>query len=318
MCPINKPTPLFLPFIQGNYDTFDKTMRERMRNARAAADAAAAKRAHTQAFIDRFRYNANRAALVQSRIKALERMAEVSVMEVDPQYRFEFPTPTDSVSPPVLSFTDVTFSYPGGPELFRDLNFGVDLDSRFAMVGGNGAGKSTLLGLISGALEPTRGHVYRNPKVRLAVFSQHHVDGLDLALTPLQYMAKCFPEAKDPQHRAHLASFGVDAELGSQPMFTLSGGQKSRVAFAKVTWSKPHLLLLDEPSNHLDIDAIDALIEGLATFKGGVFMVSHDQYLIEATVDELWAVENGTVTVFHGTFDDYKRRLRKARQGSGA
>jgi len=268
---------------RGNYDVFDKTMRERMRNARAAADSAAAKRAHMQAFIDRFRYNANRAALVQSRIKALERMAEVSTVEMDPAYRFEFPTPPDAVSPPVLSFTDVAFAYPGGPELFHDLNFGIGLDSRFAMVGGNGAGKPTLLGLIGGTLDPTRGRVYRNPKVRLAVFSQHHVDGLDLALTPLRYMAACFPDAKEPVHRSHLASFGVDAELASQPMYTLSGGQKSRVALAKVTWTKPHLLLLDEPSNHLDIDAVDALIEGLATFKGGVLMVSHDQHLIEAT-----------------------------------
>jgi hypothetical protein len=101
-------------------------------------------------------------------------------------------------------------------------------------VGPNGIGKSTLLGLIGGTLEPTRGHIYRNPKVRLAVFSQHHVDGLDLALTPLRYIAKCFPDAKDPQHRSHLASFGVGAELAAQPMYTLSGGQKSRVALAKV------------------------------------------------------------------------------------
>ena len=250
---------------------------------------------------------------MQSRIKALERLAEVSVAAADPDYCFQFPTPPDAASPPVLSFTDVAFAYPGGPELFHDLNFGVDLDSRFAMVGGNGAGKSTLLGLIGGSLTPTRGHVYRNPKVRLAVFSQHHVDGLDLALTPLRYMAKCFPDAKEPAHRSHLASFGVSAELAAQPMYTLSGGQKSRVALAKVTWTKPHLLLLDEPSNHLDIDAVDALIHGLATFKGGVFMVSHDQHLIEATVDELWAVEGGTVAPFHGTFDDYKARLRKAR-----
>jgi ATP-binding cassette subfamily F protein 3 len=78
-----------------------------------------------------------------------------------------------------------------------------------------------------------------------------------------------------------------------------------------VTWTKPHLLLLDEPSNHLDIDAVDALIQGLALFKGGVLMVSHDQHLIEATVDELWAVEGGTATAFHGTFEDYKKRLRK-------
>jgi ATP-binding cassette subfamily F protein 3 len=101
-------------------------------------------------------------------------------------------------------------------------------------VGPNGIGKSTLLGLIGGALAPTRGYITRSPKCRIAVFAQHHVDGLDLALTPLQYMAKCFPEAKEPAHRGHLSSFGVPAELAAQAMYTLSGGQKSRVALAKV------------------------------------------------------------------------------------
>ncbi|KAL4442757.1 hypothetical protein ABPG77_006751 [Micractinium sp. CCAP 211/92] len=298
---------------RGNYDTFEKTMRERQKNAKAAAESQAMKKAHMQAFIDKFRYNANRAALVQSRIKALERLAEkdVEVMDEDPAYIFRFPTPPDVVSPPILGFTDVDFGYPGGPTLFHNLNFGLDLTSRFAIVGPNGIGKSTLLGLISGELQPTRGHVYRNPKVRLAVFSQHHVDGLDLALTPLQYMLKVFPQHKDEVHRAQLSSFGIPAELAAQPMYTLSGGQKSRVAMARVTFSKPHLLLLDEPSNHLDMDAVDALVEGLALFQGGVLMVSHDQHLIESTVDELWAVENGTVKVFHGSFEDYKKRLRQ-------
>ncbi|KAL4515714.1 hypothetical protein Ndes2437B_g07137 [Nannochloris sp. 'desiccata'] len=302
---------------RGNYDTFEKTAKERLRCAKAQAESLTARKAHMQAFIDKFRYNANRAALVQSRIKALERMAEVSEFVDDPEYCFKFPTPPDPLGPPVISFTDVSFAYPGdpgNPVLFKDLNFGIDTESRLSIVGPNGIGKSTLLGLISGTLEPTKGRVYRNPKLRLAIFSQHHVDGLDLALTPLQYMAKCFPEAKDPVHRAHLASFGVGMELAAQTMYTLSGGQKSRVALAKITWTKPHILLLDEPSNHLDIDAIDALIAGLTEYKGGVLMVSHDEFLISASVDELWAVEEGKVTVFHGTFDDYKNRLRKLRQ----
>ncbi|KAL4853778.1 ABC transporter F family member 3 [Chlorella vulgaris] len=295
---------------RGNYDTFEKTSRERVKNAKAAAEAQDMKRKHMQAFIDKFRYNANRAALVQSRIKALERLADVEVVDVDPTYIFRFPTPPDAASPPILGFTDVEFAYPGGPVLFTDLNFGLDLTSRFAIVGPNGIGKSTLLGLISGELEPTKGHVFRNPKVRLATFSQHHVDGLDLALSPLAYMCKIYPQHKEEVHRGQLSSFGIPADLAAQPMYTLSGGQKSRVAMARVTFTKPHLLLLDEPSNHLDMDAVAALVEGLALFQGGVLMVSHDQHLIESTVDELWAVENGTVKVFHGTFEDYKRRLK--------
>ncbi|GIL87925.1 hypothetical protein Vretifemale_15973 [Volvox reticuliferus] len=301
---------------KGNYSVFEKTMTERLRNQRKAAEAQEAKRKHVQQFIDRFRYNANRAALVQSRIKALERMAEVEVMEEDPEYVFSFPEPEGAAAPPIIAFNDVSFGYPGGPKLFKDLNFGLDLESRFAIVGPNGIGKSTLLNLISGKLQPTEGSITRNTRVRLATFSQHHVDGLDLALTPLQLLAKAFPDSKEPELRGHLSSFGVPATLAGQPMYTLSGGQKSRVAFAKMTFVKPHILLLDEPSNHLDIDAVNALIQGLATFKGGVLMVSHDQFLIESTVDELWMCEDGRVTPFHGTFEEYKQRLRAKNKGA--
>ena len=150
-------------------------------------------------------------------------MTEIEVIEEDPAYVFNFPTPTDLVSPPVLGFTDVDFAYPGGPTLFRNLNFGIGLESRFAIVGPNGCGKSTMLRLISGPLQPTRGYVFRNPKLRLGIFSQHHVDGLDLALTPLQYMMKCFPGHREQEYRSHLASFGMTAELAAQTMYTLSG-----------------------------------------------------------------------------------------------
>lgn len=118
-----------------------------------------------QAFIDKFRFNAKRASLVQSRIKALNRMADVPTFEKDPEYQFKFPEPGGGVSAPILGFNDVSFNYPKGPRLFNTLNFGIDLESRFAIVGPNGIGKSTLLNLISGTLEPSEGSVQRNPAV---------------------------------------------------------------------------------------------------------------------------------------------------------
>ncbi|KAK9867268.1 hypothetical protein WJX84_007223 [Apatococcus fuscideae] len=259
---------------KGNFDTFERTATERLKNARKHVESQKQQREHMQAFIDKFRFNAKRASLVQSRIKALERMADVEEVEEDPEYVFKFPEP-DPISPPILGFNDVDFNYPKGPTLFRDLNFGLDMESRLAIVGPNGIGKSTLLGLINGLLEPSRGTVNRNQRVRLATFSQHHVEGMDLALTPLQYMLKVFPGTNSQEMRSHLGSFGVSGSLALQPMYSLSGGQKSRVAFAKVTYSKPHILLLDEPSNHLDLDAVRALIQGLNTFQGGVLMHDH-------------------------------------------
>lgn len=295
---------------KGDYDTFERTRDEQLRNQQKALETSEKAREHIQAFIDKFRFNAKRASLVQSRIKALERMGRMDEIINDPDYKFDFPTPDDKPGPPIISFSDASFGYPGGPLLFKNLNFGIDLDSRIAMVGPNGIGKSTILKLISGELQPTSGTVYRSAKVRMAVFSQHHVDGLDLSSNPLLYMMRCFPGVPEQKLRSHLGSFGVTGNLALQPMYTLSGGQKSRVAFAKITFKKPHIILLDEPSNHLDLDAVEALIQGLVIFQGGVLMVSHDEHLISGSVGELWAVSDGRVSPFPGTFQDYKKMLK--------
>ncbi|VAI63556.1 unnamed protein product [Triticum turgidum subsp. durum] len=132
---------------------------------------------------------------------------------------------------------------------------------------------------------------------------------LDLTVNPLLYMMRCFPGVPEQKLRSHLGSFGVTGNLALQSMYTLSGGQKSRVAFAKITFKKPHIILLDEPSNHLDLDAVEALIQGLLIFQGGVLMVSHDEHLITGSVDELWAVTDGKVAPFPGTFKEYKKML---------
>ncbi|KAH1099336.1 hypothetical protein AAZX31_13G002900 [Glycine max] len=297
---------------KGNYDAFEKTREEQVKNQQKALEANERARSHMQTFIDKFRYNAKRASLVQSRIKALDRMGHVDEIVNDPDYKFDFPTPDDRPGAPIISFSDASFGYPGGPILFKNLNFGIDLDSRIAMVGPNGIGKSTILKLIAGDLQPSSGTVFRSAKVRIAVFSQHHVDGLDLSSNPLLYMMRCYPGVPEQKLRAHLGSFGVTGNLALQPMYTLSGGQKSRVAFAKITFKKPHIILLDEPSNHLDLDAVEALIQGLVLFQGGILMVSHDEHLISGSVEELWVVSEGRVAPFHGTFQDYKKILQSS------
>ncbi|XP_034710700.1 ABC transporter F family member 3 [Vitis riparia] len=297
---------------KGDYDTFERTREEQLKNQQKAFESNERARSHMQSFIDKFRYNAKRAALVQSRIKALDRLGHVDEVINDPDYKFEFPTPDDRPGLPIISFSDASFGYPGGPLLFKNLNFGIDLDSRIAMVGPNGIGKSTILKLIAGELQPSSGTVFRSAKVRIAVFSQHHVDGLDLSSNPLLYMMRCYPGVPEQKLRAHLGSFGVTGNLALQPMYTLSGGQKSRVAFAKITFKKPHIILLDEPSNHLDLDAVEALIQGLVLFQGGVLMVSHDEHLISGSVEELWVVSEGKVSPFHGTFHDYKKILQSS------
>ena len=205
-------------------------------------------------------------AMVQSRIKAIARMEVVAETLADPTLCFDFPPPEPLSGLPILQLADVGFNYPGQPNLFKNVNLGVDLNSRVALVGPNGIGKSTLLKLVLGDLEPVAGAVHRHGKLRLGRFSQHHVDQLDLSLTALEHFSRCWPQAKPLEIRAHLGTMGMGGNLSHcRRCPQLSGGQKSRVAFAQIMWQKPHLLLLDEPTNHLDLDAVEALIQAPPT-----------------------------------------------------
>jgi ATP-binding cassette subfamily F protein 3 len=295
-----------LEYYKGDYETFERTRAEKAKQAARKSEASDARRAHVQAFIDRFRYNANRAALVQSRIKALERMEVMDEVADDPRWKFEFPDP-GPLGVPVLQVSDVSFGYQVGNPLFRNANFSVDLDSRIALVGPNGAGKSTLIKVILGELEPQSGAVQRNSKLRATLFTQHHVAQLDLSVSPLDYLMRLFPGNKPDTIRAHLSQFGLAGDLALQRIGTLSGGQKSRVAFALCSWRKPHLLVLDEPTNHLDMDTIEELIVALGSFQGGVLLVSHDQHFIENVASEIWIVGEGKVQKHRGTFADYRK-----------
>ncbi len=176
------------------------------------------------------------------------------------------------------------------------------MESRIAIVGANGVGKSTLLKLLIGVLTPTLGNQYRNGRLSLSMFTQHHVDQLKLPLSPLEQMMEDFPGSTQEVYRAHLGSFGITGTLALRPNYLLSGGQKSRVAFALSMWKNPHILVMDEPTNHLDIDAVNALIIALNNFSGGVIIVSHDQHLVSTVCDEIWYIKDTRVKKFEGDF----------------
>lgn len=159
------------------------------------------------------------------------------------------------------------------------------MESRIAIVGANGVGKSTLLKLLVGSLNLTSGNSYRNGRLSLSMFTQHHIDQLKLPLSPLEQFMEDFPGSTQEIYRAHLGSFGITGTLALRPNYLLSGGQKSRVAFALAMWKNPHMLVLDEPTNHLDIDAVNALIVALNNYSGGVIIVSHDQHLISTVCE---------------------------------
>ena len=298
-----------------NFDSFYATKEERRKTAKREYENQMVQRAHLQAFIDKFRYNAAKSSEAQSRIKKLEKMPILEAPESEYIVHFKFPD-VEKLSPPIIQMTNVSFGYEKDQPLLKHVDLDVQLDSRIGIIGPNGAGKTTALKLLIGRLSPTSGLISANPRLRIGFFAQHHVDELDMNASAVSFMAAKYPGRSDEEYRRHLGAFGITGLTGVQKMALLSGGQKSRVAFACLGLTNPHILVLDEPSNHLDIEAMDALSTALREFQGGVLMVSHDVTMLENVCTSLWICDNGTVTHFDGTVKDYKKKI-SAQAGVG-
>ncbi|KAI6249924.1 ABC transporter [Erysiphe necator] len=291
-----------------NFESFYATKEERRKTAQREYDNQMQQRAHLQAFIDKFRYNAAKSSEAQSRIKKLEKMPILEAPESVYTVHFRFPD-VEKLSPPIIQMTDVSFGYSRDKLLLKNVDLDVQLDSRIGIVGPNGAGKTTILKLLIGNLLPTSGLISQNPRLRIGYFAQHHIDALDLNTSAVGFMAKNYPGKQDEEYRRHLGAFGITGTTGLQKMELLSGGQKSRVTFACLSLQNPHILVLDEPSNHLDIEAMDALSSALSSFQGGVLMVSHDVTMLQNVCTSLWVCDNGTVEKFPGDVQAYKKRI---------
>ncbi|BAE59475.1 unnamed protein product [Aspergillus oryzae RIB40] len=299
-----------------NFDSFYATKEERKKNAKREYEKQMAERAHLQAFIDKFRYNAAKSSEAQSRIKKLERMPVLEAPESDYVVHFKFPD-VEKLSPPIVQMSEISFGYSKDKPLLKNVDLDVQLDSRIGIVGPNGAGKTTVLKLLTGQLEPTSGLLSQHARLRIGYFAQHHVDALDLTTSAVSFMAKTYPGKTDEEYRRHLGAFGITGMTGLQKMELLSGGQKSRVAFACLSLTNPHILVLDEPSNHLDIEGMDALSEALQRFEGGVVMVSHDVTMLQNVCTSLWVCDKGTVTKFDGTVNAYKKMISSQANEAG-
>ncbi|KAH0512615.1 ATP-binding cassette sub-family F member 3 [Microtus ochrogaster] len=363
---------------RGDFETFIKSKQERLLNQQREYEAQQQYRQHIQVFIDRFRYNANRASQVQSKLKMLEKLPELKPVDKESEVVMKFPDGFEKFSPPILQLDEVDFYYdpkhvifsrlsvsadlesricvvwlllrsvpelkpvdkesevvmkfPDGFEkfsppilqldevdfyydpkhvIFSRLSVSADLESRICVVGENGAGKSTMLKLLMGDLTPVRGirHAHRNLKI--GYFSQHHVEQLDLNVSAVELLARKFPGRPEEEYRHQLGRYGISGELAMRPVASLSGGQKSRVAFAQMTMPCPNFYILDEPTNHLDMETIEALGHALNNFRGGVILVSHDERFIRLVCQELWVCEKGSVTRVEGGFDQYRALLQE-------
>lgn len=301
----------------GNYDSYIKTRSEQETNQMKQYNKQQEEIAHIKKFIASAGTYANLVRQAKSRQKILDKMEADGLIEKvvpDKVFSFRFPT-VEKLPPPVLSFDDVTFSYSGKPEdnLYENLNFGVDMDSRIALVGPNGVGKSTLLKLMTGALQPTGGRVSRHTHLKIGVYSQHSADQLDLTKSALEFVRDRFPEiSQDFQYwRQQLGRYGLTGEGQTALMGTLSEGQRSRVVFALLAIESPNMILLDEPTNGLDIPTIDSLAEAINAFDGGTVVVSHDFRLLDKIAKDIYVCENKTATRWDSSILDYKKHLAK-------
>lgn len=231
-----------------NFDSFYATKEERRKTAKREYDAQMAQRAHLQAFIDKFRYNAAKSSEAQSRIKKLEKMPVLDPPESEYLVHFKFPE-VEKLSPPIIQMSGVSFGYSKDQPLLKNVDLDVQLDSRIGIIGPNGAGKTTTLKLLIGALEASSGLISQNPRLRIGFFAQHHVDALDMNMSAVTFMAAKYPGRSDEEYRRHLGAFGITGMTGLQKMGLLSGGQKSRVAFACLGLTNPHILVMDEASS---------------------------------------------------------------------
>ncbi|MBU0744479.1 MAG: ATP-binding cassette domain-containing protein [Gammaproteobacteria bacterium] len=296
----------------GNYSSFEEQRAERLAQEKSLYNKQQAKIEHLSKYINRFRAKASKARQAQSRIKMLEKMEKVSITQTTSPFSFKFYKPK-SCGNPLLSIDDAGVSY-GEHRVLSGVNFRLDPQDAIGILGINGAGKSTFMKTLAGILRVEPGTVFFNKGLKVGYFAQHQIEQLDMQASPLAHILRLDPHVREQQVRTFLGGFGFCSDMVLNPITNFSGGEKARLVLAILIWQKPNLLLLDEPTNHLDLEMRAALTYALQDYAGALVLVAHDRYLLKATVDEFYIVDDHKVAKFVGDLDDYQRWLFNARK----
>ncbi|MEI6895129.1 MAG: ATP-binding cassette domain-containing protein [Colwellia sp.] len=297
----------------GNYTAFERQRREHLAQQDAQYQKQQKEAAHLTAFVDRFRAKASKAKQAQSRLKRLEKLPDLAPAHVDSQFTFNFAVP-ESLPYPLLSLKEAQCGYAKSNHSEQKIilkNVGLTLvpGSRIGLLGRNGAGKSTLIKSLAGDIALLNGERYCAQELKIGYFSQHQLEQLHMASSPVDHILRAKPALGEPQARTFLGKFGFSGDQALSQVATMSGGEKARLVLALIVLEKPQLLLLDEPTNHLDLEMRQALVMALQDFSGAIILIAHDRFLLESCVDEFYLIANGSVSDFSGDIDDYQQWL---------
>jgi ATP-binding cassette subfamily F protein 3 len=292
-------------FYHGDYDGYVLARQKDLEMRQATQKRQARQVAKEMRFIERFRYKAKKASQVQSRIKALNKLERVTVPRSTRKIHFDFPKPPRT-GHTVVTLEHVAKAY-GDNIVYRDLDFTLERGDRAALVGLNGAGKTTLLRILAGVLPFEAGTRTLGHNVTTAYFAQHYVESLDPENTVLEEIRSVAVDEPEQRLRGLLGAFLFSGEDVDKKIAVLSGGEKTRVAIARMLTHPAGFILLDEPTNHLDIPSREVLADALGGFGGTICFITHDRTLIRDIATRVVEVKDGNIRVFRGGYDDYLR-----------
>jgi len=305
-----------LTIYHGNYTKYLTQKEERRAQMIAAYKNQRDQIEHLEAFINRFRAQATKAKQVQSRVKELEKIERIEIPEEEPVIHFKFPQPPPS-GRMVVEAEGLGKSY-GEKRVFSNARFSIERGDRVALIGVNGAGKSTLIKLLTGMEAPTEGTVKLGHNVVSEYFAQDQYKVLDGEARMLDDISRAAIKVPESELRSLLGCFLFSGEDVFKKLGVLSGGERNRFALARILVSPSNFLLLDEPTNHLDMRAKDVLLDALAAFSGTVVFVSHDRYFIDRLATRVLEVDNGAITTYEGTYEDYTRKKEQEAAAAAA
>lgn len=293
-----------LQLYAGNYSTFEKTHAQQLALQQMMHERQQAKITHMMAFVTRFKAKATKAKQAQSRLKSIEKMELIAAAQADSPFSFEF-FDCPRAGNPLIQCNLVDAGYDNQPATLKRINLSLNPGDRIALLGPNGEGKSTLIKTLTGSLPILDGTIHRSPHLKIGYYAQHQLEQLDIRLSPVETIQTISPETREQDIRDFLGGFNFIGDMALHSIQHFSGGEKARLALAKLVWQKPNLLLLDEPTNHLDLGMRSAIELALQSYEGALILISHDRHLLKTAVDDFYLVHQKKVQAFTGDLDDY-------------